>query len=132
MIVQYTEKNGDARKALTERMLQGDMTVSNKEVAAAYEIDPYFDVKDIPLDSIDPSHPALRFDRSDVFGGRNELRTLHNFARQTLTNSRDGHYDFTKKRPVIHRRHGLRLRAAVHARTSECVDGPRECVRRID
>ena len=59
MSVQYTEKNGDARKALTERMLQGDMTVSNKEVAAAYEIDPYFDVNDIPLDSIDPSHPAL-------------------------------------------------------------------------
>ena len=59
MSVQYTEKNGDARKALTERMLQGDMTVSNKEVTAAYEIDPYFDVNDIPLDSIDPSHPAL-------------------------------------------------------------------------
>ncbi len=59
MSVQYTEKNGDARKALTERMLQGDMTVSNKEVAAAYEIDPYFDANEIPLNSIDPSHPAL-------------------------------------------------------------------------
>ncbi len=59
MSVQYTEKNGDARKALTKRMLAGDMTVSNKEIAAAYEIDPHFDVNDIPLDSMDPSHPAL-------------------------------------------------------------------------
>jgi cytochrome P450 len=59
MSVQDIEKNGDTRKALSQRMQDGDMTVSNKEVADAYEIDPFFDVNDIPLDSIDPSHPAL-------------------------------------------------------------------------
>ncbi|MFT5794145.1 MAG: hypothetical protein ACI9OF_002199, partial [Saprospiraceae bacterium] len=59
MSVQYIEKNGDTRKALSQRMQDGDMTVSNKEVADAYQIDPFFDVNDIPLDSIDPSHPAL-------------------------------------------------------------------------
>ncbi|MBL4681738.1 MAG: cytochrome P450 [Pseudomonadales bacterium] len=35
------------------------MTVSNKEIADAFEIDPHFDVNKIPLDDIDPSHPAL-------------------------------------------------------------------------
>jgi len=40
-------------------MQGGDLTVSNKEMAEAFAIDPHFDVNEIPLDGMDPSHPAL-------------------------------------------------------------------------
>ncbi|XOV90716.1 MAG: cytochrome P450 [Pseudomonadota bacterium] len=40
-------------------MGEGDLTVSNKEVAQAFAIDPHFPVDEIPLDGLDPSHPAL-------------------------------------------------------------------------
>ena len=59
MSVQYLDPNGETRHALMERMKSGDLTVSNKEVASAFAIDPHFDVNEIPLDSLDPSHPAL-------------------------------------------------------------------------
>ena len=59
MSVQYLESNGDKRRELSVRMLSGDMTVSNKETEEAFAIDPYFDVNEIPLDGMDPSHPAL-------------------------------------------------------------------------
>ena len=56
---QYLGDNSEDRKALLARMRVGDLTVSNKEVASAFEIDPGFDPYSIELDSIDPSHPAL-------------------------------------------------------------------------
>jgi cytochrome P450 len=56
---QYLGDNGADRKALLDRMLSGDLTVSNKDVAAAFAIDPEFDPYSIDLGSIDPSHPGL-------------------------------------------------------------------------
>ena len=59
MSVQYIEQNDERRKALTVRMQAGDMSVSNRDVAEAFEINPLYDVNDIPLEDLDPSHPAL-------------------------------------------------------------------------
>ncbi|MFT5208518.1 MAG: cytochrome P450 [Flavobacterium sp.] len=59
MSVQYRETNGDKRHELSKRMQGGDLSISNKEVADAFAIDPFFDVNDIPLDDLDPAHPAL-------------------------------------------------------------------------
>jgi len=59
MSVQYVEQDDVRRKALTARMLEGDLTVLNSEVVEAFKIDPYFNVNDIPLEDLDPSHPAL-------------------------------------------------------------------------
>ncbi len=47
------------RKSLVERMRAGDMTVSNKEVAEVFKIDPHYDPYSVSLDSVDPAHPAL-------------------------------------------------------------------------
>ena len=59
MGVQHIDKDNGKRLELSNRMLNGDMTVSNKEVMDAFEIDPHFDPYEIPLDDLDPSHPAL-------------------------------------------------------------------------
>jgi hypothetical protein len=59
MSVQYVEQDDVKRKALTARMMEGDLTVLNSEVVEAFKIDPHFNVNDIPLDDLDPSHPAL-------------------------------------------------------------------------
>ena len=59
MSVQYVEKNNERRQSLTARMRAGDLSVSNKEVVEAFAIDPHFNVNDIPLEDLDPSHPAL-------------------------------------------------------------------------
>jgi len=59
MAVQHLEADNTKREALAARLSTGDMTVSNKDVADAFAIDPHFDVNEIPLDDIDPSHPAL-------------------------------------------------------------------------
>ena len=45
------------RKSLVERMRAGDMTVSNKEVAEVFKIDPHYDPYSVSLDSVDPAHP---------------------------------------------------------------------------
>lgn len=59
MAVQHLEADNTKRHALAARLSAGDMTVSNKEVADAFAIDPHYDVNKIPIDDIDPSHPAL-------------------------------------------------------------------------
>lgn len=59
MTVQYVEQNGDKRAALMARQRAGDLTISNREMVDAFEIDPHFNVNDIPLEHLDPSHPAL-------------------------------------------------------------------------
>lgn len=53
----YLGSSDEERKAIMQR--SGDMTISNKEVATAFAIDPYYDPYDVPLDKLDPSHPSL-------------------------------------------------------------------------
>ena len=55
----YLGSSDEERKSLVSRSRSGDMTVSNKEVAAAFAIDPNYDPYSIPLDKMDPSHPGL-------------------------------------------------------------------------
>jgi cytochrome P450 len=40
-------------------MRSGDLTVSNKDIRDAFAIDPHYNAEDIPLESLDPSHPSL-------------------------------------------------------------------------
>ena len=55
----YLQSSDEERKSLSQRTRSGDMTVSNKEVAEAFAIDPHYDPYSIPLDKVDPSHPSL-------------------------------------------------------------------------
>ena len=55
----YLGSSDEERRSLIERSRSGDMTVSNREVAEAFAIDPNYDPYGIPLDDVDPSHPAL-------------------------------------------------------------------------
>ena len=55
----YLQSSDEERKRLVERTRSGDMTVSNKDVAEAFAIDPNYDPYSIPLDEMDPSHPSL-------------------------------------------------------------------------
>ncbi len=59
MATKYIGSSDEERRALIERSRSGDMTVSNREVAEAFAIDPHYDPYDVPLDEVDPSHPAL-------------------------------------------------------------------------
>jgi len=59
MAVQHLEADNTKRHELAARLSTGDMTVSNKVIADAFAIDPHYDVNEIPLNDIDPSHPAL-------------------------------------------------------------------------
>ena len=59
MSAQFLTSSDKERKALNARMRSGDMTVSNKEVAKAFAIDPQYDANSISIDDVDPSHPAL-------------------------------------------------------------------------
>jgi cytochrome P450 len=59
MGVQYIERDDTKRRDLSARMQNGDLTVSNKEVMDVFRIDPRFDPHEIPLNDLDPSHPAL-------------------------------------------------------------------------
>ena len=47
------------RESLVTRARSGDMTVSNEEIFSAFAINPHYDPYSIPLDEMDPSHPAL-------------------------------------------------------------------------
>jgi cytochrome P450 len=47
------------RQSIRDRMRNGDMSVSNREVVDAFSIDPHYDPYSIPLDEMDPAHPAL-------------------------------------------------------------------------
>ena len=55
----YLNPDDQNRNALSERLRGGDLTVSNKELQTAWAIDAHFPAADIPLDRLDPSHPAL-------------------------------------------------------------------------
>ena len=59
MSEQFIGSSDEERKALVTRMREGDMTVSNKEVAEAFNIDPHYDPYSVSLDELDPSHPTL-------------------------------------------------------------------------
>ena len=59
MSVQYIDQDSTRRKELTSRMRSGDLTVSNKDIRDAFAIDPHYNAEDIPLESLDPSHPSL-------------------------------------------------------------------------
>ena len=59
MGVQYISSSDEERKSLLARSRSGDMTVSNKEMMAAFAIDPNYDPYSIPLEKVDPSHPSL-------------------------------------------------------------------------
>ncbi|HKI73728.1 MAG TPA: cytochrome P450 [Pseudomonadales bacterium] len=54
-----SEQQAELRRRLRERQLSGDMTVSNRDMLEAYAIDPHYDPYAIPLDEMDPAHPAL-------------------------------------------------------------------------
>jgi len=49
----------DERARLMARQRAGDMTISNKALARAFEINPHYDPYSVELDQLDPSHPAL-------------------------------------------------------------------------
>ena len=55
----YLQSSDEERKSLIQRTRSGDMTVSNKDVAEAFKIDPNYDPYGVDLDKLDPSHPAL-------------------------------------------------------------------------
>ena len=59
MANKYIGSSDEERRALIKRSRSGDMTVSNREVAEAFAIDPHYDPYEVPLDEVDPSHPAL-------------------------------------------------------------------------
>jgi cytochrome P450 len=59
MSVQYLDQNNEVRESLMARQANGELDIPNKEMAAAFAIDPHFDVNKIPLDALDPSNPAL-------------------------------------------------------------------------
>ncbi len=59
MSSQYLGSSDEERRALIARSRSGDMTVSNREMAEAFAIDPNYDPYSIPLEHVDPSHPAL-------------------------------------------------------------------------
>ncbi|MDA1075569.1 MAG: cytochrome P450 [Proteobacteria bacterium] len=59
MTQQYTGSSDEVRKSIVQRSRAGDMTVSNREVAEAFAIDPQYDPYAISLDRVDPSHPSL-------------------------------------------------------------------------
>jgi hypothetical protein len=55
----FIGSSDEERMALVKRSRSGDRTVSRKEVAEAFGIDPNYDPYAISLDNVDPSHPAL-------------------------------------------------------------------------
>ncbi|MFT7220410.1 MAG: cytochrome P450 [Candidatus Azotimanducaceae bacterium] len=55
----FVGSSDEERMALVKRSRSGDRTVSNKEVAEAFRIDPNYDPYAISIDNMDPSHPAL-------------------------------------------------------------------------
>ena len=59
MSVPYIRSSDEERRSLIKRARSGDMTLSNKEMQAAFAIDPNYDPYSVPLDEVDPSHPTL-------------------------------------------------------------------------
>ncbi len=55
----FLGSSDEERKSLVTRARAGDMTVSNKALLNAFAINPHYDPYSIPLDEMDPSHPAL-------------------------------------------------------------------------
>jgi len=59
MSEQFLGSSDAERQSLVTRMRAGDMTVSNKVMLEAFAIDPHYDAYALPLEKLDPSHPAL-------------------------------------------------------------------------
>jgi len=59
MVTQYVGSSDEERKALVSRTRSGDLTISNREMFEAFKIDPDYDAYGVPLDKMDPVHPAL-------------------------------------------------------------------------
>ena len=59
MTTQYVGSSDEERKALVSRTRSGDLTISNREMFEAFKIDPDYDAYGVPLDKMDPVHPAL-------------------------------------------------------------------------
>lgn len=59
VVTQYVGSSDEERKGLVSRIRSGDLTVSNKEMLEAFKIDPNYDPYSIPLNKMDPVHPAL-------------------------------------------------------------------------
>ena len=59
MVTQYVGSSDEERKALVSRTRSGDLTISNREMFEAFKIDPNYDAYGVPLDKMDPVHPAL-------------------------------------------------------------------------
>ncbi|MEX0942367.1 MAG: cytochrome P450 [Pseudomonadales bacterium] len=53
------ETSESEKASIKERIRRGDLSASNREVLEAYAIDPHYDPYAIPLESLDPGHPAL-------------------------------------------------------------------------
>lgn len=49
----------DRKAEIRSQMRRGDLTASNREVLEAFAIDPTYDPYSVPLDKMDPAHPAL-------------------------------------------------------------------------
>ncbi len=58
-MTQYLGGSDEERRSIIERRFAGEMNMSNKDVMAAFAIDPHYDPYSIPLDKVDPSHPSL-------------------------------------------------------------------------
>lgn len=55
----FLGSSDEERADLISRQRAGDMTVSNKEIARVFAIDPHYDPYAVDLNQLDPSHPAL-------------------------------------------------------------------------
>ncbi len=55
----YIRSSDEERRELMNRRRSGDLTVSNQQIADAFEIDIDRDPYDLPLERLEPSHPTL-------------------------------------------------------------------------
>ncbi|MCB1693547.1 MAG: cytochrome P450 [Pseudomonadales bacterium] len=64
----------DTQPSVKERLRRGDLQVSNREVLEAFAIDPDYDPYSVPIDKMDPGHPAL-FQNDTLWSHFERLRT---------------------------------------------------------
>jgi cytochrome P450 len=90
----------EKKAAIVERMRNGDLTVSNKDVAEAFAIDPFLDPYSIPLDQLDPAHPAL-FANNTLWNHLKRLRE-EDPVHYTSESQFGPYWSITKYKDIMH------------------------------
>ena len=88
------------RKVLSEKMRSGDLSVSNAEVLKAFAIDPNHDPYSVPLEELDPGHPAL-FEHDTLWPHFERLRAedpVH-FTEESMFGP---YWSITRYRDIMH------------------------------